>query len=347
MCWFVDWICIMALLLTEDVMNNPWRAKVAKKAKWFPAFLFLCPFVFVLSFCLSVCLVLLSPFCSRLCLVLLIEERNPAFGNSNVTISIAAEFLIWLDVIKEKKKKKKKEKKKETITKNWNSVLKWIFETANQIASKDRQPIKRGKRRPRSEIVASTDRLLSAGINLIRLVGRLVNLSHSGLVIGFWSDSLVRNPDGSFFKPISHLHFRLIISFLGAHFEFHPWIHRINPLARSHWRESTTCLQFTTLIYNFILICACVCVCVCVRFVWTISKWESCTPSTSSIPSIPSIPSILLLSCCCFGSIEHRSERGQCDDSDASASLWIEASLRISIPECLLCARAKIPNKWM
>jgi len=33
MCWFVDWICIMALLLTEDVMNNPWRAKVAKKAK--------------------------------------------------------------------------------------------------------------------------------------------------------------------------------------------------------------------------------------------------------------------------------------------------------------------------
>ena len=266
MCWFVDWICIMALLLTEDVMNNPWRAKVAKKAKWFPAFLFLCPFVFVLSFCLSVCLVLLSPFCSRLCLVLLIEERNPAFGNSNVTISIAAEFLIWLDVIKEKKKKKKKEKKKETITKNWNSVLKWIFETANQIASKDRQPIKRGKRRPRSEIVASTDRLLSAGINLIRLVGRLVNLSHSGLVIGFWSDSLVRNPDGSFFKPISHLHFRLIISFLGAHFEFHPWIHRINPLARSHWRESTTCLQFTTLIYNFILICACVCVCVCVLF---------------------------------------------------------------------------------
>lgn len=50
MCWFVDSICIMALLLTEDVMNNPWKAKAAKKVELPSAFfLFLQFFYFILS----------------------------------------------------------------------------------------------------------------------------------------------------------------------------------------------------------------------------------------------------------------------------------------------------------
>ena len=50
MCWFVDSICIMALLLTGDVMNNPWKAKAAKKVELPSAFfLFLQFFYFILS----------------------------------------------------------------------------------------------------------------------------------------------------------------------------------------------------------------------------------------------------------------------------------------------------------